>query len=148
MIRRELPEQFDLGDVSVLEFVHQDVAIARAERRGYVEIAAQQMDGFEQLHTEREQVPIAQQPVAGSISPGDLPLFRYPLFAQPLFVLQKCVFLSRILVGQRFDIPLVIVRRNQFILAAREELHEVAQELPRFRQPPIAFQRQHRKISA
>src|SRR5712691_10960679 len=61
MVRGELPEQLDLGDVGVLEFVHQDVAITCAERAGKSRFAAKQMDGVEHLHAKREQVALAKQ---------------------------------------------------------------------------------------
>ena len=43
---------------------------------------------------------------------------------------------------------LVILRGNQFILAAREKFYEIAQELARLGQPPIALQGQNPKVAA
>ena len=39
MVRRQFPEQLDLRDVGVLEFVHQNVSVARAQRVAKSEIA-------------------------------------------------------------------------------------------------------------
>ena len=42
----------------------------------------------------------------------------------------------------RRDVAIVILRRNQLVLAAREKRHEIVQEFARIRQPPenIQFQ--------
>ena len=132
MVPRQTPKKLDLRDVRVLEFVHQNVAVTLAERGGKGRVPVQQMYGIQQLHAECKHAAFAKQSVARPIGARDLPLFADRLFANTPFVLGQPVFLSLVAFRQRFGIALVIVRCNQLVLAAREKLHKIAQELPRF----------------
>ena len=111
------PQQLDLRDIGVLEFVHEDVAEALAKLRGELRIGVQGMHGVEQLHAKGQQVAVAQQPVARAIGPRDLALLRDYGFAHATFVLgqhRPLVFVSAF---ERGDIALVVVGRDQLVLA-------------------------------
>src|ERR1019366_9665829 len=63
----ELPEQFELRDIGVLEFIDQDVAVTCAQRFPQCGVFAQAHDGVHNLRSEREQFAVAKQQVAGAI---------------------------------------------------------------------------------
>ena len=46
-----------------------------------------------------------------------------------------------------FDVSLVVVRRHQFVLAAREECHKIFQEFGRLGQPPEKHQSELRDVA-
>ena len=141
------PEQFELRDVGVLEFIDQDVAVARAQRFAQGGIVAEPHDGVHDLRSERQQLAVAQQEVARAIGPRDFQKLGDFLVADGALVFghraADAAKTFRLLVR----IPLVIIRRDQFILAAREKIHEVAQELSRLGQPPEVFELQQRQVA-
>ena len=144
----EKPEQFELRDVRVLEFIDQDVTVARAERLPQGGIIAQPHDGVHDLRSERQQLAVAQQQVAGAIGPRDFQKLGDFLVADAALVFghraADAAKTFRLLVR----IALVVVRRDQFILTAREKIHEVAEKLPWFREPPEVFELQQRQVAA
>ena len=100
------------------------------------------------MHPKRQHVALAKQAVAGAIGARDLALLGKGFLADAPFVFGKRIFLARVRFGQGFGVAFVILRRDQFILAAREKLHEIAQELPRLGQAPITIERQNGEIAA
>ncbi len=144
----ELPEKFELRDVGVLEFVDQDVAVARAQGVAQGVIVAEAHDGVHDLRAEGQQLAVAQQQVAGAVGARDFQQLGDFLVADGAFgFVQRAADAAkafRLLVG----IALVIVRGNQFVLAAREKIHEVAQELSGLGEAPEVVELEQGQVAA
>ena len=131
---RQQLQQPQLCDVGVLKLIHQNVPIALPQR------FAERRIGFQQRHRpgnqrpERDSLLFAQQFLAGAIGARNFLLPRHRLFA-----FGKRVGIQHGPLGLQFaleqvGILLVVFRGNQFVLAARKELHEIIQEFSRLRQ--------------
>ena len=83
----EQPEQFELRDVGVLEFVHQNVAIARAKFFAQRVVLAEPHDGVHDLRAERQKLALAQQLIARAIGPRNFLNFGDFLVAEVALVL-------------------------------------------------------------
>src|SRR5262249_38083837 len=71
-------------------------------------------------------------------------------FFEPLFVrvlVDHGAFAPQ-LTGESFGITLVVLPRDQLVLAARKKLDEVAEELPRFGEAAVFVELQARHIAA
>jgi len=131
---------------SGMAWPHAGAACAqRGAKRG---IALQQTNRLRQLHPKGQHVAFAKQVVARAIGASDLPLLGKGLLADAPFVFGKRIFLERVRFGQGLGIAFVILRRDQLILAAREKLHEIAQELTRLGKAAITIERQNGEIAA
>ena len=148
MLASQQPQQFELRDVGVLEFIHQDVAAAIAELLEQLAVGSQELNRLEQLRAEGQQVALAQQGVAGPIDTGNFLLPREFFFAQALFVGLEPRFLALVSLCELVGVALVILRSDQLILTARKELHEVAQELAGLGQAAIAVELEQWQIPA
>ena len=136
----EQPEQLELNDVGVLEFVHQDVTklIAHTlQKRG---IRSQQLHRLHQLRTEGKQVSLAQQSFADAVNARELVLAgQFFLFKFPHIRIEQFSPL-KVCLPRLVNVKLVIIGRDHLVLAARKELTEIVQEFTRRRQPPEMFQ--------
>src|SRR5579872_2146476 len=130
----EQPQQFQLRDVRVLKLVDKNVPVTRAKRLAKGLVGAKMKNGVHDLRAEREQLAFAEEKFARAISsrnfldPGDF------FIADTAFVIRHrfadTLKVLRLLGG----IALVLIRSDEFVLAAGEKIHEVAKELSGLRQ--------------
>jgi len=80
MVARQQPQQLDLRDVRVLEFVDQDVSIPLLQFRPQACVASQQFHSLQQHRAKCQQIALAQEPVAHSIDACQLFLPRQFVF--------------------------------------------------------------------
>ncbi len=137
---REQMQQLQLRDVGILKFIHQDMFVAFLQFCAQARIFFQQRDRFGDQFVQGHGVLRAQQLFAGTIDTRNLLLLRHLLRSLLEGVLVEQGALRLELRGQAVHIPLVILARHQLILAAREELDEVAQELPGLRETAVLVQ--------
>ena len=136
----QLPQQFQLRDVCVLELVDEDVPVARAKRFAQGFVRAQMQNGVHDLRAKGDQLALAQEKIACAVGsrnfldPGDLFIADAALVVGHRAVDALKVF--RLLRG----IALVFTRRDQFVLTAREKIHEVAQKLSGLREAAVVLQ--------
>src|SRR5580704_836522 len=144
----EQPEKFELRDVGVLKLVDQNVPVARAQRLNQRVVRAEMLDGIHDLRAERKQLAFAKEKIAGSVGTRNFLNFGDFFVADAPFplILHRAADALKIFRYLR-GIALVVVWRDQFILAAREKLHEVAQKLSGLGQAPVVLQLQKRQIA-
>ena len=145
-IRRQQPQQFQLRDIRILEFVHQNVAVLRTQPPQQFSVRLQQMHCLQQLRAERVQVPLPQQPLAHAIDPRQLLLLRHFFFRNHELVRLQRFLALLVFRAQILHVVLVIVRRNQLVLASRKKCLKILQEFRRLRQPLEQHQPQIRNI--
>src|ERR1700694_4614765 len=114
----EQPEQFQLRDVGVLKLVDENVPVARAERFSQRFVRAEMKDGVHDLRAKRKQLAFAEEKITGPVSSRNFLDLGDLFVADAALVLRHraadgakvfCFFLR---------IALVLIWRNQFILAA------------------------------
>src|SRR5712672_2439204 len=141
-------QQAELGDVGVLKFVNENVTKAILQRGAEGGVALQQTDCSGDQSSEGRALLFAQQLFAGAIGASNLLFAGDGFFAfRERVGVQFGAFVLK-LRGELVDVSLIIVRRDQLILATREKLHEIVQELPGLGQAAVTIELQPRKIAA
>ena len=133
---REQPEQLELRDIRVLKFVDEDVAVLRAHALEQFGVGLQQFNGLQQLRAEGVQVALAQQPLAHAVDARQLLLLGQLFFGDGACVGLERGFLRLVFAALLVDVLLVVVGRDELVLAAREKCLEVAQEFGWFGEAP------------
>src|SRR6266403_1638874 len=141
-------QQAELGDVGVLKFVNENVTKAILQRGTKSRVALQQTDCSGDQSSEGRALLFAQQIFAGTVGTSNLLFAGHGFFAfrERVGVQLGTLFLK--LCGELVDVSLIIITGDQFILAAREKLHEIVQELPGLGQTTVAIELQPRNIAA
>ena len=145
-LARQQLQQPHLRDVGVLKLVHQDVAKALLQRFAQRRVRFQQRHRAGDQRSKRDALLFAQQLLAGAVRARDFLLPRNHLlsFSQRVGIQKRAFFLQ--FARERVRVLLVIAGGNQFILAAREKLHKVAQEFSGLREPTVFVELQPREI--
>src|SRR5258707_2654191 len=140
-------QQAELRDVGVLKFVNENVTKAILQRGAEGGVALQQTDCSGDQSSEGRALLFAQQLFAGAVGASNLLFAGHGLFALRERICVELGALGLKLCGELVDVSLIIVTRDQLILAAREKLHEIVQELPGLGQATVAVELQTRKIA-
>src|SRR5712672_1919084 len=141
-------EQAQLCDVSVLKFVNENVTKAILQRGAEGGVGLQQTDCSGDQSSEGRALLFPQQLFAGAVGAINLLFAGDGFFAfRERVGVQFGAFVLK-LRGELVDVSLIIVRRDQLILATREKLHEIVQELPGLGQAAVTIELQPRKIAA
>src|SRR5712675_1261757 len=141
-------QQSELRDVGVLKFVNENVAKAILQRGAKGGVALQQTDCSGDQSSEGRALLFPQQLFASTVGASNLLFAGHGFFAFRERVGIEVGTLGLKLCGELVDVSLIIVTRDQLILAAREKLHEIIQELPGLGQATVAVELQPRKIAA
>src|SRR3984957_18611997 len=142
------PKQFELGNIGVLKFVHQNVAVFILNLLAQRVVASQQMCGVHQLCAESEQVPLAEKLIADAIDAGEFFLPGDFLFGGLQGIRFEGFFLLLVRGAEGLHVFLIIIGSDQFILAAREKGDEVADEFAGILQAAKKFQVKFADITA
>src|SRR6266481_2503547 len=140
-------QQAQLGDVGVLKFVNENVTKAILQRGAEGGVALQQTDCSGDQSSEGRALLFAQQLFAGTVGASNLLFAGHGFFALRERIGVELGALGLKLCGELVDVSLIIITGNQFILATREKLHEIVQELPGLGQTTVAIELQPRKIA-
>ena len=142
------PEQLELRDVGILKFVHQDVAILFAHLIEQRRVVSQQLHRLQYLRAKRVEVALAKQPFAHAVDARKLFLPGHFLFRYLHGIRIESSLARLVLSAQSFDVSLIIIGRDQLVLAARKKRNEIAQEFSRLGQAPEMNQPQLGNVAA
>src|SRR6516164_7838536 len=122
-------QQFELGDVGVLKFVHENVLEALLEVSPTFHIVLQKRHSLGDEAVDGHAALFAQDLFVGAVGTGDFLLQGDVLSALLRGVSVECTFLGFELGRKSVSEGLVFLARDQFILATGEKSNEVTEEL-------------------
>src|SRR6202171_3325203 len=141
-VATQQPQQLELRDVRILKFVDEDVAVARAESFPKRVVLAKPRDGVHDLRSKRQQLALADQEIACAIRSSDFLKLGDFHVANAAFIFGHCAANAPEIPGLLVGVPLIIVRRDEFILATRKKIHKIAEKLSRLGEPSELFELQ------
>ncbi len=147
-ISGEQAEQFELGDVGVLEFVYEDVAEAFLKAAETIGIALEEGDGLRDEAVDSDSAFFAEDFFAGAVGAGDLALQSDMLGALVAGVFVEMGAIGFEFGGEGLGKLVIIVAGDELVLAAREKLDEVAEKLAGLGKASIFFEFKAAQIAA